>query len=77
MEFFNKIGRHRPMAIRDDTRNAGPVVYGMREGDHWLWFVVDELDALGAINGLPDALVPPAPLEICDSHRGRVRPSGA
>ena len=26
------------------------------EGDHRLWFVVDELDALGAINGLPDAL---------------------
>jgi hypothetical protein len=61
------------MAIRDDTRNAGSVVYGMREGDHRLWFVVDDLDSLGAINGLPDALVPPAPLEICDSHRGRVR----
>jgi len=26
------------------------------EGDHRLWFAVDELDALGAINGLPDAL---------------------
>ena len=26
------------------------------EGDHRLWFVVDELGALGAINGLPDAL---------------------
>ena len=27
------------------------------EGDHRLWFVVDELDALGAIDGLKDALV--------------------
>jgi type IV secretory pathway TraG/TraD family ATPase VirD4 len=26
------------------------------EGDHRIWFVVDELDALGVINGLPDAL---------------------
>ena len=26
------------------------------EGDHRLWFAVDELDALGAIDGLPDAL---------------------
>ncbi len=26
------------------------------EGDHRIWFAVDELDALGAINGLPDAL---------------------
>jgi type IV secretory pathway TraG/TraD family ATPase VirD4 len=26
------------------------------EGDRRLWFVVDELDALGAIDGLPDAL---------------------
>jgi hypothetical protein len=26
------------------------------EGDWRLWFVVDELDALGAIDGLPDAL---------------------
>ena len=26
------------------------------EGDHRLWFVIDELDALGAIDGLPDAL---------------------
>jgi len=26
------------------------------EGDHRLWFVVDELDALGAIDGLSDAL---------------------
>ncbi len=26
------------------------------EGDHRLWFVVDELDALGAIDGLKDAL---------------------
>ncbi len=26
------------------------------EDDHRIWFVVDELDALGAINGLPDAL---------------------
>jgi type IV secretory pathway TraG/TraD family ATPase VirD4 len=28
----------------------------MGEGDHRLWFAVDELDALGAIDGLPDAL---------------------
>jgi type IV secretory pathway TraG/TraD family ATPase VirD4 len=27
-----------------------------REGDHRLWFVIDELDALGAIDGLKDAL---------------------
>jgi Type IV secretion-system coupling protein DNA-binding domain len=27
------------------------------EGDHRLWFAIDELDALGAIDGLPDALV--------------------
>jgi type IV secretory pathway TraG/TraD family ATPase VirD4 len=27
-----------------------------REGDQRLWFVVDELDALGAIDGLKDAL---------------------
>lgn len=27
------------------------------EGDHKLWFAIDELDALGAIDGLPDALV--------------------
>ncbi len=27
-----------------------------RERDHWLWFVVGELDALGAIDGLKDAL---------------------
>ena len=27
------------------------------EGDHRIWFAVDELDALGAINGLPDALM--------------------
>ena len=26
------------------------------EGDHRIWFAVDELDALGPINGLPDAL---------------------
>ena len=26
------------------------------EGDHRIWFAVDELDALGAIDGLPDAL---------------------
>ena len=26
------------------------------EGDHRLWFVIDELDALGAIDGLKDAL---------------------
>ena len=26
------------------------------EGDHWIWFVVDELDALGQIDGLKDAL---------------------
>jgi type IV secretory pathway TraG/TraD family ATPase VirD4 len=25
------------------------------EGDHRLWFAVDELDALGAIDGLSDA----------------------
>ncbi|MGH8322546.1 MAG: type IV secretion system DNA-binding domain-containing protein [Steroidobacteraceae bacterium] len=29
---------------------------GLGEGDHRLWFAVDELDALGAIDGLPDAL---------------------
>jgi type IV secretory pathway TraG/TraD family ATPase VirD4 len=28
----------------------------LEEGDHKLWFVVDELDALGAIDGLKDAL---------------------
>lgn len=28
----------------------------LSEGDSRLWFVVDELDALGAIDGLPDAL---------------------
>jgi type IV secretory pathway TraG/TraD family ATPase VirD4 len=27
------------------------------EGDHHLCFAIDELDALGAIDGLPDALV--------------------
>ena len=27
-----------------------------REGDQRLWFVIDELDALGAIDGLKDAL---------------------
>ena len=27
-----------------------------QEGDHRLWFVIDELDALGAIDGLKDAL---------------------
>ena len=32
-----------------ETMNAG-------EGDQKLWFVVDELDALGAIDGLKDAL---------------------
>ena len=32
-----------------ETMNAG-------EGDQRLWFVVDELDALGAIDGLKDAL---------------------
>jgi type IV secretory pathway TraG/TraD family ATPase VirD4 len=26
------------------------------EGDQRLWFVIDELDALGAIDGLKDAL---------------------
>ena len=26
------------------------------QGDHRLWFVIDELDALGAIDGLKDAL---------------------
>ncbi|MGH8207876.1 MAG: type IV secretion system DNA-binding domain-containing protein, partial [Steroidobacteraceae bacterium] len=29
---------------------------GLGEGDHRIWFAVDELDALGAIDGLPDAL---------------------
>jgi type IV secretory pathway TraG/TraD family ATPase VirD4 len=29
---------------------------GMGEGDHRIWFVVDELDALGPIDGLKDAL---------------------
>jgi type IV secretory pathway TraG/TraD family ATPase VirD4 len=29
---------------------------GQREGDQRLWFVVDELDALGEIDGLKDAL---------------------
>jgi hypothetical protein len=29
---------------------------GLGEGDHRLWFAVDELDALGAIDGLSDAL---------------------
>lgn len=28
----------------------------LEEKDHWLWFVVDELDALGHIDGLKDAL---------------------
>lgn len=28
----------------------------LEEGDHRLWFVIDELDALGPINGLKDAL---------------------
>lgn len=28
----------------------------LQEGDHRVWFVVDELDALGAIDGLKDAL---------------------
>jgi type IV secretory pathway TraG/TraD family ATPase VirD4 len=28
----------------------------LREGDHRLWFIVDELDALGPIDGLKDAL---------------------
>jgi hypothetical protein len=28
----------------------------LAEGDHRLWFIVDELDALGAIDGLKDAL---------------------
>ena len=32
-----------------ETMNLG-------EGDHRLWFVVDELDALGQIDGLKDAL---------------------
>ena len=29
---------------------------GLGEGDHRIWFVVDELDALGQIDGLKDAL---------------------
>jgi hypothetical protein len=29
---------------------------GRREGDQRLWFIIDELDALGAIDGLKDAL---------------------
>jgi hypothetical protein len=33
-------------------------VHGCEE-DHRLWIAVDELDALGAINGLPDALARP------------------
>jgi hypothetical protein len=63
-------GQYRAMSS-DIGRHKAAVRF-MRDGNP-RWFAEDELDALGAINGLPDTLVPPAPLEICDSYRGRVR----